>query len=137
MSEDLYHKTLIDLAALPEERLEQADRSTTVDNPLCGDRVTLDVQLKDRKITAVGREVRACLICQASAAVLSRTAIGQTLEQVTETAQKVREMLKSDGQPPDGDWAEMANFQPVADYRSRHGCVLLPFDALKKALSES
>ncbi len=137
MSEDLYHKTLLDLAALPEERLEQADRSITVDNPLCGDRVTLDVQLENGKVRAIGREVRACLICQASAAVLSRTAVGRTAEEVAETAQQVREMLKSEGKPPEGDWVEMANFQPVADYRSRHGCVLLPFDALKKALADS
>ncbi len=137
MSEDLYHKTLLDLAALPEERLEHADRSMTVDNPLCGDRVTLDVQLENGKVSAIGREVRACLICQASTAVLSRTAVGQTAEQVAETAQQVREMLKSEGQPPEGDWAEMANFKPVADYRSRHGCVLLPFDALKKALADT
>lgn len=137
MSEDLYHKTLIDLATLPEERLEQADRSMTLDNPLCGDRVTLDVQLENGKVTAVGREVRACLICQASAAVLSRTAIGQNAEQIAAAAQRVREMLKADGQAPESDWAEMANFQPVAEYRSRHGCVLLPFDTLKKALAET
>ncbi|TQV82136.1 iron-sulfur cluster assembly scaffold protein [Denitrobaculum tricleocarpae] len=135
MSEDLYHKTLIDLAAVPEERLAEADLSITVDNPLCGDRVTIDVQMENGKVAAIGREVRACLICQASAAVLSRTAIGQDADQVAEAAQKVRAMLKSDGRPPDSDWAEMANFQPVADYRSRHGCVLLPFDALKKALA--
>ncbi|WP_282610340.1 iron-sulfur cluster assembly scaffold protein [Pelagibius sp. Alg239-R121] len=136
MSEDLYHKTLLDLAGLPEQRLEKPDLSTTVDNPLCGDRVTIDVALDGGKVAGIGREVRACLICQASAAVLSRTAIGQNAEQVAAAAQSIREMLKSGGSAPDGDWSEMANFQPVADYRSRHGCVLLPFDALKKALSE-
>ena len=135
MSEDLYHKTLLELAALPEQRLEQAENSVTVDNPLCGDRVTLDVEVEDGKVTEVGREVRACLICQASAAVLSRTAIGQNAEQIAAAAQQIREMLKSGAEPPGGDWAEMANFQPVADYRSRHGCVLLPFDALKKAFA--
>ena len=137
MSEDLYHKTLLDLAALPEERLEQADRSSVVDNPLCGDRVTIEVQLENGAITAVGREVRACLICQASAAVLSRAAIGQNAEQIAAAAEQVRDMLKSEAEPPQEDWAEMAHFQPVADYRSRHGCVLLPFDALKKALTPS
>jgi NifU-like protein involved in Fe-S cluster formation len=137
VSEDLYHKTLLELAALPEARLDKADRSITVDNPLCGDRVTLDVTLNGDQVSGIGREVRACLICQASAAVLSRTAIGQNAGQIEAAAQSVREMLKSGGEAPGGDWAEMAGFQPVADYRSRHGCVLLPFDALKKALAES
>lgn len=137
MSEDLYHKTLLDLAATPEQRLEQPDHSATVDNPLCGDRITLDVKLEDGRVTEVGREVRACLICQATAAVLSRTAIGQTEAEIAAAAQSVKEMLKAGAEPPDGDWSEMANFQPVADYRSRHGCVLLPFDAMKKALSDA
>ena len=137
MSEDLYHKTLLDLAATPEQRLEEPDRSATVDNPLCGDRITVDVKLEDGKVTEFGREVRACLICQATAAVLSRTAIGRTEAEIAAAAQSVKEMLKAGAEPPDGDWSEMANFQPVADYRSRHGCVLLPFDALKKALSEA
>lgn len=136
MSEDLYHKALLELAALPEARLEQADRSVTVDNPLCGDRVTLDVTTEDGRVAEVGREVRACLICQAAAAVLSRTAIGQSAEQIESAAQAVRDMLKTGAAPPEGDWAEMSSFQPVADYRSRHGCVLLPFDALKKAMAE-
>ncbi len=136
MSEDLYHTTLLELAASPEERLDQPDRSATVDNPLCGDRITVDIRLEDGKITEVGREVRACLICQATAAVLSRSAVGQTEAEIAAAAQEVREMLKSGAAPPDGHWTEMANFQPVADYRSRHGCVLLPFDAVKKAFSE-
>lgn len=135
MSEDLYHKTLLDLAALPEERLERPDRSATVDNPLCGDRITVDIKLEDGKITEVGHEVRACLICQATAAVLSRSAVGRTEAEIHAAAQDVREMLKSGAEPPEGDWGEMANFQPVADYRSRHGCVLLPFDAVKKAFA--
>ncbi len=137
MSEDLYHKTLLDLAALPEERLEQPHRSATVDNPLCGDRITIDVKLEDDRVTEFGREVRACLICQATAAVLSRTAIGRTKAEIETAADDIRDMLKSGSEPPDGDWSDMANFQPVSDYRSRHGCVLLPFDALKKALSDA
>ena len=136
MSEDLYHTTLLELAASPEARLEQADHSATVDNPLCGDRITIDIKLEDGKITEVGREVRACLICQATAAVLSCCAVGQTEAEIQAAAQNVREMLKSGGEPPEGNWAEMANFQPVADYRSRHGCVLLPFDAVKKAFAK-
>lgn len=136
MSEDLYHSTLLELAGLPEERLEQPDRSATVDNPLCGDRITIDIKLEDGRVTEFGREVRACLICQATAAVLSRTAVGRTGAEIAEAAQGVRDMLKSGAEPPGGNWSEMANFQPVADYRSRHGCVLLPFDAVKKAFSE-
>ena len=73
MSEALYHAALVDRArtAFGKGRLPDADASATVDNPLCGDRVTLDLKITDGKITAIGHDVRGCLLCEASAATIA------------------------------------------------------------------
>ena len=39
-------------------------------------------------------------------------------------------MLTSDGEPPDGLWGELSALQPAKDAKSRHGAILMPFDAV-------
>ena len=48
-----------------------------VDNPLCGDRVTLDLNLADGRVREVGHKVRGCLLCQAAAAAIGERAPGE------------------------------------------------------------
>ena len=69
MTDELYHQAILELAkqAGRTPRLEDPDASVTVDNPLCGDRVTLDLRLADGRVAAVGHKVRGCLLCQAAA----------------------------------------------------------------------
>lgn len=47
--------------------------TATVDNPLCGDRVTIDVKLAGGKLAAIGHQVRGCLLCEAAAATIARS----------------------------------------------------------------
>jgi NifU-like protein involved in Fe-S cluster formation len=44
-------------------------------------------------------------------------------------------MLKENGLPPEGRWADLAALEPVRDY-TRHASTLLPFDAVVGALDE-
>ena len=70
MSDELYQEALLKLAkeSPRKGRLEPNDASVRLDNPLCGDRVTLDLHLMDGRIDAVGHEVKGCLLCEAAAA---------------------------------------------------------------------
>ena len=43
-------------------------------------------------------------------------------------------MLKANGPPPEGKWAEFAVLEPVRDYKARHASTLLTFDAVADAL---
>jgi len=48
----------------------------------------------------------------------------------------VRRMLKENGPPPQGEWAEFAVLAPVRDLPSRHAATLLTFDAVVEALGQ-
>jgi len=130
----LYGDALKGLAETSREqgRLERPDASATVDNPLCGDRVTVDVALDGERITAIGHEVKGCLLCEAAAAVVAATAPGHAKAEIADWPQAVRAYLKSKGAeaPLDG----LAPFAPARSFRSRHRCVSLAFEALAKAL---
>ncbi len=115
-------------------RLDGADASATVDNPLCGDRVTLDVRLDGGKITEIAHHVRGCALCAASAAALSAAAEGRDADSLRSAREQIAALLAG-GAPPGAPWEAFGAFAPVAAYKSRHSCVTLPFDALDKAFA--
>ena len=133
MSEDLYQQAILDFAraAKGAGRLADADASVTLDNPLCGDRVTIDVRVTDGRLEAVGHRVRGCALCEAAASVIGGTAAGRGVDELRAVYQAVAAMLAADAAPP---WPDLAAFDPVRAYKSRHECVLLPFEAFDEAL---
>lgn len=137
MAEDLYQRALLRHAADAHGagRLADADGSATIDNPLCGDRVTVDVRLDEGQVAELRHEVRACVLCQAAASILAAHAEGETAESLRDLEQDVRAMLTADAPPPQGKWGEFEVFGPVAPYRNRHSCVLLPIEAAEQALA--
>ena len=48
----------------------------------------------------------------------------------------VRRMLKENGTPPGGKWADVAVLEPVRDYKARHASTLLTFDAVTNAIDQ-
>ncbi|MDA0704470.1 MAG: iron-sulfur cluster assembly scaffold protein, partial [Proteobacteria bacterium] len=80
-----------------------------------------------------------CLLCEASASMIGCHAVGATAEQMAEARAAMEHMLRSPEQD-DSDarpWDEIADFAPVRAIKSRHECVLLPFEALAQALNEA
>ncbi len=135
MSDELYQRAIMDRAkaAAHSGRLPSPDATATVDNPLCGDRVTIDLKLEGGRITDIRHHVRGCALCQASASVMSEAALGQTAGGIKTARDQLKSMLGG-GEPPGARWQELGIFTPVRRYKSRHECVLLPFDALSQAL---
>jgi nitrogen fixation protein NifU and related proteins len=135
MSDELYQRAIMDRAkaAARAGRLPSPDTSATVDNPLCGDRVTIDLKLDGGKIAAIAHHVRGCALCQASASVMADAAIGQTAANIRTVRDQLKAMLGG-SDVPGGAWEELGIFTPVRRYKSRHECVILPFDALSQAL---
>lgn len=135
MPDTLYHQAILEHAksAIGAGRLEGATAEATVDNPLCGDRVTVALSLDDDTITAIGHEVRGCVLCQASASLLARHGVGLAPDAIRQAAVAFETMIR-DGGPVPENWPDLATFEPVRAARSRHECVLLPFEAATRAL---
>ena len=122
-------------AAHGSGKLDDPDGAARLDNPLCGDRISLTVKLAGGVVASVRHETRACLLCRAAASLVGLTAPGKSREEIgQETA--ALEALLSAAQMPPADWQELEVFAPVHEYPSRHGCVLLPFKALNEALAK-
>jgi nitrogen fixation NifU-like protein len=138
-ADDLYHQAMVRLAreAHAAGSLTSPDAAVTLDNPLCGDRITVEVQVRDGVVVSVAHRVRGCVLCEAAASLIGRTARGATLADAEEGRAAVAAMLRSSAPAPRGTWAGLSVFAPVAAAPSRHRCVLLPFEALCEALART
>lgn len=127
---DLYHQALLDTAKSTARAapLPDADARATADNPLCGDRVTLEARRDDGRLAALAHKVRGCVLCKASAVLLAEAAAGADPAALEAGRTAVTTMLQG-GTAPAGRWAPWAVFEPVRTTPSRHDCVLLPFRA--------
>ena len=67
---------------------------------------------------------------------MARNVIGSTPEELQEVRESVRKMLKENGAPPAGRWADIAVLEPVRDYKARHASTMLTFDAVVEALNQ-
>jgi nitrogen fixation NifU-like protein len=83
--DDLYREMIIDHGQNMRNRgvLEPADIDYQDDNPLCGDRLRLTIQLNEEgRVKAVGWDGEGCVISQASASMLGEEMLGKTLEEL-------------------------------------------------------
>ena len=134
----LYQQTLLELAqaAHGHGRLQAPDASTEVHNPLCGDRVIIDVNADADRVLVLGQEVRGCALCEASASWLGLNAAGNSFVDLEQAAIRLEGLMRGEPLELPAPFAELELFAPVSGYRSRHRCVLLPFEALQVALAQ-
>ena len=136
MSDPIYRKEILRLAAnaAGAGRLAQASSSATLANPACGDRVTVDVIVAEGRITALAHHTHACVLTQASAAILGADAAGLNKEEIERLTRTVRALL-SGGSTPTPPFETYAAFDGLADHKARHKCVLLPLEAALEAMT--
>lgn len=136
--DDIYSPRLFEIAAdIPRSaRLPKPDATATAHSKLCGSTITVDLAMDDGRVKEFGQTVRACLLGQASAAILGREIVGSSEAELKDVAHRMRAMLKEGGPPPSGRWADLGLLQPVKDYKARHASTLLVFEAVERALDE-
>ena len=134
MDDPLYRRALLRLAAdaAGAGTLPRPDAVGTAHNPACGDRVTVELALEDGRITALAHQTQACVLAQASAALLAAQAPGQDAASLAALQESLRAMLAG-GKPVPG----YAVFDGVASHAGRHVCVLLPVQAALQALEQA
>lgn len=135
---DLYSTRILALAAAISrtDRLAAPDATARAHSKLCGSTITVDLKVKDGRVTDFGQSVKACLLGQAAASVMASHVVGSTVAELHEVTAQMRAMLTKNGPPPSGKWADLAALEPVRDVKGRHASTLLAFDAVERALDD-
>jgi NifU-like protein involved in Fe-S cluster formation len=135
---EIYSPRILELAAnIPvTERLSEPDATATAHSKLCGSTVSVDLCMDGEVVTAYGQTVKACLLGQTACSIMARNIVDSTAGELRAVGETMRKMLKENGPPPDGKWADLAILEPVRNYKARHASTLLVFDAVEDAIAQ-
>jgi NifU-like protein involved in Fe-S cluster formation len=138
MLNDVYNHRILELAGnIPRiGRLPEPDASATAHSKLCGSTVSIDLKMDGDVVSDFSHEVKACALGQASSSIMARHVVGSSAPELRELRETVRRMLKENGAPPTGKWADIAVLEPVRDYKARHASTMLTFDAVVSAIDQ-
>ncbi len=134
MNAPLYNTEILRLAAtIPyQERLADPMGTSEKRSPICGSRVTVDVNLDgEGRVGAVGMLVRACALGQASSSLLSADIIGKTPEELAAARDALTAWLAGEGPLP--GWTGIDLFTPALPHSARHASIRLAFEAAAEA----
>jgi len=131
----LYQKQILDYAqkSRASKAFGQPTHTATLDNPTCGDRVTISLDVSGDNIKQIAVVVRGCALCEAGAGLVIACFTGQTNQTIRQLTDDFSNWLA--GQNKEAPTSEMQHFTPVKAIRNRHKCVLLACHTVVKALS--
>ena len=135
----LYSRDILRLAAsIPHlGRLERPQASVEKSSPVCGSRIVVDLVIDgDGRVAALGQEVKACALGQASAALMGAHAEGRSGEELAQARDALAAFLIGERDDP-GDWPGLAVFAEARRFPARHGSILLAFEAAAEAAAKA
>ena len=139
MSATLYNARILRLASSIPHHARLADPQASVSrrSPICGSRVVVDVVLDEAgRVAAIGQEVRACALGQASAALMAEHAIGRTPAELAAARDALTAFLAGERDDP-GDWPGLDLFDPARPHPARHPSIRLAFEAVAEAAEQA
>lgn len=139
MNAPLYDVTILRLAAtIPHlGRLADADGSAERRSTVCGSRVAADVKLDgDGRVAALGLDVSACALGQASANLMARHAVGRSLDELAAARDLLAAWLAGE-RPDPGDWPDLELLSRALPHSARHAAIRLPFEAVADAIAQA
>ncbi|SEJ33653.1 NifU homolog involved in Fe-S cluster formation [Sphingomonas sp. OV641] len=134
MNDTLYNDAILRLATDNpiDERLAEPQGTSERRSPICGSRVTVDVNLgADGRVSEAGMLVRACALGQASSSLLAAHVLGRTPAELAAARDALTAWLAQEGELP--DWPGLDVLSPALDYHARHASIRLAFEAAAEA----
>jgi nitrogen fixation protein NifU and related proteins len=137
---DLYQEVIIDHAKHPRNfrKPEGANRTAAGVNPLCGDQVTIYLEVTDGSIKDIAFQGSGCAISTASASMMTEVLKSKTLAEADRIAERFHELLTG---PPDvaeaaPELGKLAVFAGVREFPVRVKCATLVWHSLRAALAD-
>lgn len=136
---ELYQEVILDHNRSPRnfKRPERTNRTSEGHNPLCGDEVTVHLDLEGDVIRDVGFQGSGCAISKASASVMTTLVKGRTVAEADALFERFHDLVTT-GQTRDTvDLGHLAVFAGVHEYPSRVKCAALAWHTLRAALHDA
>jgi len=103
-------------------------------NPLCGDEIHIKLVINDQKITDFGYQGKSCIYCQATASILSNKLVNYKTFKINELCDYAKTYFTENQRNLSKEWKFLNKLLSQKNV-SRQECILLPFNALKKIVT--
>ena len=137
----LYQEVILDHNKKPRNfgTLGQASHMAKGHNPLCGDHLSLELNLEGERIAAIAFHGESCAICKASASMMTASVKGKTLQEAETQIREFRDMATGqlDVAKQAHHLGRLTVFAGVCDLPTRVKCAILPWHTLHAALHSS
>ena len=135
MIDDLYQEVILDHAKSPRNFgvLEQYTCTAEGNNPMCGDQLTVYVDIQDGVVSDVSYRARGCAISIASASIMSSMIKGRTLEEVNILFDKFHMLCTGQEVEDDDDVDRLRVLSGVSKFPTRVKCATMSWHAVREA----
>mgnify|MGYP003330182106 FL=1 len=136
---DLYQEVILDHNRNPRNfgPLEDADLRADGHNPLCGDKLSIAVNVVDGVVADIRFEGSGCAISKASASLMTEGIKGRTLDEARKLFDRFHQLVTGGSASPDEDLGKLAVFAGVRDYPARVKCAILAWHTLCAAVDDN
>lgn len=140
--QEVYRQVILDHYRNPRHRepLTYPDVSSEGTNPLCGDEVKVQLQLRDGLISAISVAGKGCSISQSSASLMGEAASGQPIPDVLGLSSRFQGLMKAPADSGENGYADLGDLIALAGVRRypvRIKCATLPWITLEQALDNN
>lgn len=135
----IYQEVILDHNRKPRNygTLEHPTHHATGHNPLCGDRIDLDIGMQDGHIEKIAFRGESCAICKASSSMMTGVVKGKTQQEAETMIQEFREMLISKEEKNFDHLNRLRVLAGIRDLPTRVKCAILPWHTLHAALNST
>jgi nitrogen fixation NifU-like protein len=136
---ELYQQVILDHNKKPRNfrKLESANHFAEGFNPLCGDHLTVYLDLEDGAVKEIAFEGSGCAISKAAASMMTQAVKGKSREQAEELFTEFHSMVTGelDEETQENKLGNLKIFAGVREFPVRVKCATLPWHTLHAALN--
>ncbi len=135
----LYRAVIMDHAKNPKNKGLLDDETylkVHLNNPSCGDDMTVQIKIGDGKILDVRQDGHGCSICCSSASVMSDTLINKTIDEASILINEFYTLIKGEAITHEEELGEAVAYRGVSQFPARIKCATLSWKAIEKAIIE-
>ncbi|WP_427137250.1 Fe-S cluster assembly sulfur transfer protein SufU [Psychrobacillus psychrodurans] len=136
--DQLYRRVIMDHYKNPRNKGSIEDGALTIDmnNPTCGDRIHLTLQVEDGKIQNAKFDGEGCSISMASASMMTQAVKGKTVEEALQLSTTFSEMMLGKDYVDSIELEDIEALSGVSQFPARIKCATLAWKAMEKGVSE-
>lgn len=133
----LYRQVIMDHYKNPRNKgtLEEGSLTVNMNNPTCGDRIQLTMQLDEGIVTDAKFDGEGCSISMSSASMMTQAIKGKSVEEALKLSAIFSEIMQGKEYDGDLDLGDIEALQGVAKFPARIKCATLAWKAMEQGVA--